>query len=532
MRLEIGARQPEYAAPALLELEPDERQAGEGVLEPLVAVADLDEERSVRLEVIGRAGEDAPGDVQTVGTGAQGELWFVKVFARQFRHLGVAHIGRVRDDHIVAAPRHRTVQVALEQLYAVGDMVAGDIAARELERRRRNVHRVDAAPWQHVGAGNRDAPGPCPEIEHATDSRSVDPGSELRKDQLGERRARHDRARVDLEFEPREPHPSHQVGGGHATLDALGKHREHRFATSRAGPRVVGLGGPLVLESEHVEDDRRGLIVRRAGAVAVCEPRVLELRRAMADELRHARIRRQTCCESLGSGHGVRGRCGIIAAPSDQISAQLRMAARPFLIGVFAIVAFAAGVFLARGWQMRSTEAPEHATAFPTPLALPAVSLIDQDGHPLDATFFEDGWTLVFFGFTRCPGICPTTLATLARTKAALDDLPPAQRPRVLLVSVDPEYDTPPVLAEYVRSFDPSFLAATGDPAAVASVASEFGVAYAKTALSPDSYGVDHGAGIFLVAPDGIAAFSSAPHEAEVLARDYRRVLARHGTHR
>ena len=208
------------------------------------------------------------------------------------------------------------------------------------------------------------------------------------------------------------------------------------------------------------------------------------------------------------------------------------MAARPILFGVFAIVAFAAGVFLARAWQVRSTEAPEHATAFPTPLALPAVSLIDQDGHPLDATFFEDGWTLVFFGFTRCPGICPTTLAILARTKAALDDLPPAQRPRVLLVSVDPEYDTPPVLADYVRSFDPSFLAATGDPAAVASVASEFGVAYAKTALSPDGYSVDHGAGLFFVAPDGIAAFSSAPHEAEVLARDYRRVLARHGTQR
>jgi protein SCO1/2 len=210
------------------------------------------------------------------------------------------------------------------------------------------------------------------------------------------------------------------------------------------------------------------------------------------------------------------------------------MAARPLLIGVVAIVAFAVGLFLART-LLHSTaggEPPTRATLFPEPRPLPAVALTDQDGRALDAGFFAGHWTLVFFGFTQCPDVCPTTLATLARTKAALEDLPPAERPRVLLVSVDPERDRPAILARYVRFFDPSFLAATGEPAAIATVAAGFGVPYAKVALSADAYTVDHGSGVFVVGPGGITAYSSAPHDATVLAHDYRLIIARHRTGR
>jgi protein SCO1 len=209
-----------------------------------------------------------------------------------------------------------------------------------------------------------------------------------------------------------------------------------------------------------------------------------------------------------------------------------RLATRPLLIGVVAIVAFAVGALLARAMLRPSGEAqaPAHATVYPEPRTLPAISLTDQDGRPLDGGFFERGWTLVFFGFTNCPDVCPTTLATLASTLASLDDLPAPERPRVLLVSVDPERDHPEVLAAYVRQFDPAFLAATGEPSAIAAVAGGFGVPLGKVASDAGSYTVDHGAGIFIVAPDGIAAYSSAPHDASVLARDYRLILAGHGT--
>jgi protein SCO1 len=208
------------------------------------------------------------------------------------------------------------------------------------------------------------------------------------------------------------------------------------------------------------------------------------------------------------------------------------MTARPLLIGVLAIVAFALGLGLARGCRGPANAAPERATALAEPRALPPMALVDQDGRPFGAASLHRGWTLVFFGFTRCPDVCPTTLATLARTRSALADLPPADQPRVLLISVDPEHDTPERLAAYVRSFDPDFLGATGDPAAIAAVAAGFGVPFAKVAVGADSYTVDHGSGIFFVSPEGLVAYSSAPHDAEVLARDYRRILERHGTRR
>lgn len=208
------------------------------------------------------------------------------------------------------------------------------------------------------------------------------------------------------------------------------------------------------------------------------------------------------------------------------------MAARPLRIAILAIVAFAAGLFLARLLFPPLAERPqtERASVLPTPRELPALNLQDQDGRPLGVDFFQGHWTFVFFGFTNCPDICPTTLATLARTVQQLADLPAEQRPRVLLVSVDPERDEPARLASYVRFFDPAFLAATGGVQAVADAAAAFGVPYAKVSLPGGGYTMDHGSGIFIVGPTGgIVAYSSGPHDAGILARDFRKVSASAG---
>ena len=141
------------------------------------------------------------------------------------------------------------------------------------------------------------------------------------------------------------------------------------------------------------------------------------------------------------------------------------MAARPLRIVVLVIVAFAAGLLLARllvPAKVDATADSSRRRCFPAPRALPALDLVDQDGKPLPPRFFDGHWTLVFFGFTQCPDICPTTLATLAQANKQFADLPAESRPRMLLVSVDPERDPPSILAPYVRFFDPAFLAATG----------------------------------------------------------------------
>jgi protein SCO1/2 len=205
------------------------------------------------------------------------------------------------------------------------------------------------------------------------------------------------------------------------------------------------------------------------------------------------------------------------------------MAARPLKIGILLIVAFAAGLILAR-IAMPGRDAPpqtERATVLPEPRPLPPLGLVDQDARPMPADFFTGHWTLVFFGFTQCPDICPTTLATLAQARRQLADLPPDQQPRVLLVSVDPQRDAPELLAAYVRFFDPAFMGATGSDEATAAAAAAFGVPYSKVEMPEGGYTMDHGSGLFVVGPTGgLVAFLSGPHDAAVVARDFRSIAA------
>ncbi|HEX6571415.1 MAG TPA: SCO family protein [Steroidobacteraceae bacterium] len=206
------------------------------------------------------------------------------------------------------------------------------------------------------------------------------------------------------------------------------------------------------------------------------------------------------------------------------------MTARLMLrLGLYAIVAFVVGLVAAR-WLLppREVASPvtENATVFLPARAIPALELLDEDARPFTAGTLRDRWTVVFFGFTHCPDVCPTTLTTMAQMKKQLADLPPDEQPRVMLFTVDPERDTPERLKAYVRYFDPSFGAATGTLEAVERAAAAFAVPFAKVPLPQGGYTMDHGAGVFFVAPDGsVHAYSSPPLRADTLARDYRKVV-------
>jgi protein SCO1/2 len=96
----------------------------------------------------------------------------------------------------------------------------------------------------------------------------------------------------------------------------------------------------------------------------------------------------------------------------------------------------------------------------------------------------------------------------------------------VLLVTVDPERDTPERLAQYVQFFNPAFLGAGGSPEAIAAAAAAFGVPYAKVTLPEGGYTMDHGSGLFVVGPEGgMVAYLSAPHDASIVASDYRAIV-------
>jgi len=131
-----------------------------------------------------------------------------------------------------------------------------------------------------------------------------------------------------------------------------------------------------------------------------------------------------------------------------------------------------------------------------------ALALTGHDGKPHSLEEFRGKAVVLFFGYTHCPDICPTTLAD---TAAALKKLgADASRVQVLFVTVDPERDTPQVLAQYVPAFDPGFLGLYGDAQATQRAAKEFRIFYAKNPSStPGSYTVDHSAQTFVFDPQG-----------------------------
>jgi len=129
-----------------------------------------------------------------------------------------------------------------------------------------------------------------------------------------------------------------------------------------------------------------------------------------------------------------------------------------------------------------------------------SLELNDHTGRARTLQDFRGKAVVVFFGFTHCPDVCPTTLAELAQAIKQLG--PDAQRVQVLFVSVDPERDTPQALAKYVTAFDARFLGLRGDAAATQRVAKEFKIYYEKRKTG-DSYSVDHSSQSYVIDPQG-----------------------------
>ena len=129
-----------------------------------------------------------------------------------------------------------------------------------------------------------------------------------------------------------------------------------------------------------------------------------------------------------------------------------------------------------------------------------SLELTDHAGKPRRLEDFRGKAVVLFFGFTHCPDICPTTLADIAGAVKSLG--PDAERVQVLMVSVDPERDTPESLAKYMSAFDPRFLGLRGDLAATRKVAGEFKIYFEKRKQG-DSYTVDHSAQSYVIDPQG-----------------------------
>jgi len=155
-------------------------------------------------------------------------------------------------------------------------------------------------------------------------------------------------------------------------------------------------------------------------------------------------------------------------------------------------------------------------------------TLSASDGTTVSDATYRGKWLLVFFGYTFCPNICPTTLLEVADALRRLD--PDASELQPLFISIDPDRDTPDVMAAYTRSFDPRIVGLTGTAAQIASVAKEYGAYYARhrTGSGADDYVLDHGTYLYLMDPNGqfVRGFD-ADTQGAVIADKLREMMAR-----
>ena len=152
-------------------------------------------------------------------------------------------------------------------------------------------------------------------------------------------------------------------------------------------------------------------------------------------------------------------------------------------------------------------------------------ALTDHTGKARTLADFKGKVVFLFFGYTQCPDVCPTTMAEMASVLKELG--PQADKVQVLFITVDPERDTQELLAQYVPAFNPTFIGLRGDAAATARVAKEFKVFYAKSPSStPDSYSMDHTAGSYVFDTDGkIRLFVRHGKGATPIAQDIKLLL-------
>ena len=178
---------------------------------------------------------------------------------------------------------------------------------------------------------------------------------------------------------------------------------------------------------------------------------------------------------------------------------------RSSLLIVAAAVFAGLGLLAAQHWLDRgprsSNPTLEVVIPFATPRSIPSFELVSAAG-PVTEASLRGRWTVVFIGFVSCPDICPTTLTDMAKAQRAWEALPEAERPRLLFVSIDPERDTPELIAGYARHFHPETVAATQpDLARLETFTNSLSLVFRKVPLG-DTYTMDHSVSMVVLDPE------------------------------
>jgi protein SCO1 len=203
-------------------------------------------------------------------------------------------------------------------------------------------------------------------------------------------------------------------------------------------------------------------------------------------------------------------------------SSNFRLIALAIFVGVLSA---AGGISFWKVMQGPQQAATSTLLVLPEPRVVADFALVDGKGQPFSLENLRGHWTLMFFGFTNCPDVCPSALYDLNLVTEQLErqrgkGLPAVQ---VVFVSLDPERDTPEKLSEYLGYFNPEFIGVTGSEAQLAPLAIQLGIAYEIEEHKPgaENYNVYHTASFLLTDLDGhLYGVFPAPHDAEKIASD------------
>ncbi len=197
------------------------------------------------------------------------------------------------------------------------------------------------------------------------------------------------------------------------------------------------------------------------------------------------------------------------------------------ILTIAAVAAITAGYWFGQHGTNPATENAASANirgfVLKTPRKIGVPELLRDNGEAFTKQDLIGHWSLLFYGYTNCPDICPTTLSTIAAAKKQATDFP-----QVIFVSVDPKRDNAELIGEYVRYFDQDFIGVTGEEKMLQAMASQMSVA--AMALPPekpgDAYLVDHSANLLLLDPDGnLAAMLRPPHSVDSILHSINTVM-------
>ncbi|MFL0811264.1 MAG: SCO family protein [Agarilytica sp.] len=196
---------------------------------------------------------------------------------------------------------------------------------------------------------------------------------------------------------------------------------------------------------------------------------------------------------------------------------------------IFCVIALFMAMFLHKITSPRVLSKEEllvnRAIVFDPPRIIEPFELLDQYGNGFDLERLKGKWSLIYFGFTHCPDICPTSLSQLNKVLDVLDQ-DVAEQTQVILVSLDPARDTPEQMRSYLDYFSPSFVGVTGDFLEILSFTRNVNVAFNKVVLD-DDYTIDHTGHLVLINPNGhYHGFFKPPFELAKLKVTYSSIVS------